>query len=158
AITNLTVPTLNRQEGVCDLYSARWTNVVGSVTNNFHVLFVDSRFSPYAPTRVVNLTLRCTNAFGGDDNLLISDVLNVVSNTILLDCGRLTITTNAPGAPSPTGGLNFLNQSIVWSDITPRLSFLTNNGFINAPNTMFFRGSRTSPYYTTSFNEPYKYF
>ena len=158
SITNLTVPTLSRDEGVCDLYSARWTNVVGSVTNSFHVLFVDSKFSPYAPTRVVNLTLRCTNAFGGDDNLIISDVLNLVSNAVVLDCSRMTITTNTASAPSPTGGLNFLNQSIVWSDITPRLAFLTNNGFIDAPNTIFFRGSRTSPYYSTNFNEPYVYF
>jgi hypothetical protein len=159
AITNLTVPTLNRDEGVCDLYSARWTNVVGSVTNNFHVLFVDSKFSPYAPTRVVNLTLRCTNVFGGDDNLIISDVMNIVSNNVLLECSRLTITTNTgPGASGPTGGLNFLNPSVVWSDITPRLAFLTNNGFINAPSTMFFRGSRTSPYYSGNFNERYNYF
>ena len=159
AITNLTVPTLNRDEGICDLYSARWTNVVGSVTNNFHVLFVDSKFSPYAPTRVVNLTLRCTNVFGGDDNLIISDVLNIVSNNVLLDCSRLTITTNAgPGASAPTGGLSFLNKSVVWSDITPRLEFLTNSGFINAPSTMFFRGSRTSPYYSSTFNERYAYF
>jgi hypothetical protein len=159
AITNLTVPTLNRDEGICDLYSARWTNVVGSVTNNFNVLFVDSRFSPYAPTRVVNLTLRCTNVFGGDDNMIISDVLNIVSNNVLLECSRLTITTNTgPGASAPTGGLNFLNQNVVWSDITPRLQFLTNNGFINAPSTMFFRGSRTAPYYSTNFNERYDYF
>jgi len=159
AITNLTVPTLNRDEGVCDLYSARWTNVVGTVTNNFNVLFVDSRFAPYTPTRVVNLTLRCTNVFGGDDNLIISDVLNIVSNNVLLECSRLTITTNTgPGASAPTGGLNFLNPSVVWSDITPRLAFLTNNGFIDAPSTMFFRGSRTSPYYSTNFNERYDYF
>ena len=158
AITNLTVPTLNRDEGVCDLYSARWTNVVGNVTNQFHVLFVDSRFSPYAPTRVVNLTLHCTNTLGGDDNLIISDVLNLISNVVTIDCMGLTITTNGPGASAPTGGLNFLNSTIVWSDITPRLQFLTNNGFINAPNTMFFRGSRTSPYYSTTFNEAYDYF
>ena len=159
AITNLTVPTLNRDEGICDLYSARWTNIVGSVTNNFHVLFVDSKFSPYAPTRVVNLTLRVTNVFGGNDNLIISDVLNIVSNNVLLDCSRLTLTTNTgPGASSPVGALNFLNKSVVWSDITPRLQFLTNNGFIDAPSTMFFRGSRTSPYYSGNFNERYDYF
>ena len=39
-LTNVLVPYLPRPIGVCDLFSARWTNVVAGVTNRFHVLFV----------------------------------------------------------------------------------------------------------------------
>lgn len=156
-ITNLTVPTLTRDEGTCSLYSARWTNVVGVITNHFHVLFVDAKLNPLSPTRIVNLTLRSTNTLGGPDNVIISDVLNVISNSLTLDCSRLTITanTNNPNAPSPYGGFNLTDPRILWSGSTPRLQYLTNNGFITAPNTVFFQGSRTSPYYSSNYNEAY---
>lgn len=158
SISNLTVPTLNRNEGNIDCYSGRWTNVINGVTNNYCVLFVDVHASEKAPTRVVGLTLRVTDPAGAPDQILISDQMNIVSNKILIDCSRLTITTNATDAPVPFGSLNFMDPSIVWSGITPRLQYLTNEGMILAENTMFFRGSRTSPYYSATFNEPYEGF
>ena len=156
-ITNLTVPSLARDEGTCSLYSARWTNVVGVLTNHYHVLFVDARLSAFSPSRIVNLTLRCTNTLGGADNLIISDMLNVISNSLTLDCSRLTITcnTNDPTAPAPYGGFNFTDPGILWSTATPRLQYFTNNGIFTAPNTVYFRGSRSSPYYSSTYNEPY---
>ena len=154
AITNLLAPDLNRPEGTLELYSARWTNVIGGITNHFHVLFVDAKFSPTSPTRVQDIILRSTNSMGGPDSLLISDTLDI-TRSFLFDSTRLTITTNDPGAASLTGGITLEDPGIVWSTSTPRLQYLTNFGFINTLNATFFGGSRTSPYYTTTFDEPY---
>jgi hypothetical protein len=157
-ISNLTQPSLSRPEGRIDCYSARWTNVVAGITNCYHVLFVDTRASTVAPTRMVGFTLRVTDPGDHSDTLYISDQVNIVSNAVLLECSRLAITTNATDAPVPFGSLTFIEPNIVWSGITPRLQYLTNSGMITAPNTMFFRGSRTSPYYSTNYNEPYYVF
>src|SRR5207249_3635692 len=87
-------------------------------------------------------------------SLLISDILQV-TRSLLLDANRITITTNDPGSPTASGGINVLNTGIVWPTSTPRLQYLTNNGFIQTLNTVFFGGSRSSPYYSSNFNEPY---
>lgn len=154
-ITNLLSPTLAHPEGTIDCYSARFTNVVNNITNSFHVLFLNTVLAPQAPSRVQNLTLRSTNTAGLPDSIVLCDVLNILSNSFTLDTSSLTIATNAPGSPSPAGGINLESSAIVFSTATPRLQYLTNYGSIQTLNAVFFGGSRSSPYYGSTFNEPY---
>jgi hypothetical protein len=157
-ITNLIAPYLNHPEGTIDLWSARWTNVVVDVTNCFHVLFVNSQFSPVTRPVVETLKLWVTNSTGANNNLLISDVLNVSSN-LVLNAERITITTNYLNMFTPIGELNILNPNIVWSTVTPGLMYLTNWGGISAQNAMFFGGSRSQPPYNTNLVDvPYQAF
>lgn len=149
-VTNLLVPKLARAEGTIQLYSTRWTTVTGSITNTFHVLLVDSRFSPSFDAKVQTCRLQATNVF-------ISDVLNVTSN-IVVEAEHLTLTTNSPGAPTRNGALALLNPVIVWPNVTPTLRFLTNQGGITTLNAVFFGGSRRAPFFTTNYNEPYEAF
>jgi hypothetical protein len=157
SITNVLAPFVVKPEGTLSCYSARWTNIVGGITNEFHVLMVDVQMAPITPSRVQTLLLRTTNNIGAADSIVISDVLNV-TRTFNLDCTVLTITTNEPGAPTASGAINLTAPNIIWSDATPRLQYLTNNGYLNAANAVYFGGSRTSPYYGTNFNEPYQAF
>ncbi len=156
AISNLLQPTLARPEGTIDLYSARWTNVTGTITNAYHVLFVDTRLAPEAPTRIGNLTLRSTNVSGGGGHIYISDVLNILSNNPTFESSKLTITTNEPETSPRSGAINFLDSAIVWSEVTPRLEYFTNAGWFVSPNAVYFRGSRHSPYYSGNYNERYR--
>lgn len=157
-VTNLLVPTLPRPEGRVDVWSGRWTNVIAGITNTYHVLFVDSHLAPISVGRIQDLTLRSTNTAGGDDSsLLISDVLNVTRD-FLLEAKRITITTNGPGSPTATGEIHLHSGNILWSPATPRLEYLTNYGTITSVNTIFFGGSRASPYYSSTYNEPYQAF
>jgi hypothetical protein len=96
---------------------------------------------------VQDLTLRSTN-------IVISDILNVTRN-LMLNAERVTITTNQAPSATPRGELNLLSSAITWPTSTPRLQYLTNNGAISALNSVFFGGSRTSPFYSSNFNEPY---
>jgi hypothetical protein len=157
AFTNVFLPYAYRPEGFCNLYSALWTNVIGSnpgFTNIFHVFFVDANFAGAVPSRVEDLVLRSTNVLGGDDNLIIGDALTV-TRSLLLDSQRLTIITNGPDNITPHGLLNITDARILWPNSTPRLQYLTNYGSIGAVNTVFFGGGRNSPYVTNSLNEPY---
>src|ERR1035437_798709 len=146
-ITNVLVPELPRPIGICDLFSARWTNVVAGITNRYHVLFVDAQFAPTSPLQVQTLSLSTatTNVPPPDDSIFISDVFNVTSN-LLINTLRLTLTTNAPGSPAPAGVLNYLNPGILWPASTPRLHYLTNYGVIESQNLAVFGGSQTSAY------------
>ena len=152
-ITNLIQPIVPRPEGTIELYSARWTNVVGGITNQFHVLFVDSRLSPTFPPRLQDAVFRTTTPSGGPDSLIINDVISILRSAVF-DTASITIATNGPDAATPTGGINFLDDT-VWSTATPRLQHLTNSGFINAANAVYFGGGRTSPSYNSTFDEPY---
>ena len=157
-ITNVLVPYLPRPIGICDLFSARWTNMVAGVTNRFHVLFVDAQYQPSSPLMVQTLNLNATNAVTHDDSILISDVFNVTSN-LLINTRRLTLTTNAPGAPAPVGTLNYLSPAILWPAATPRLQYLTNYGIIQCANYAVFGGSQSSPYSSpASSTNPYAAF
>jgi hypothetical protein len=149
SITNLVAPYLNHLSGTCDLWSARWTNVVGTVTNSFHVLFVDANFAPISAPIVQTLNLTVTNFVGAQNNLILSDVLNVTRN-LKLRADSVTITTNAGNIFAPVGQLNMLSPNIVWSDATRGVMFVTNNGIITAQNAVFFGGSRTQPPYNTN--------
>lgn len=162
AITNLLQPVVPKPEGTIELYSARFTNVVvdaagNTLTNAYHVLFVDSRLSPTVTSRQQDVTLRSINANGGDDNLIISDVLTV-TRSFLLDSERITITTNGPGANTVQGGIQLTDPNIVWNTSAPRLQYLTNNGFISTVNAVFFGGSRKSPVDSTVQQIPYQVF
>lgn len=144
AITNLLYPSVQRFTGEVDLWTGRWTNGIGT---SFTVLFVDSRLDPISPAQIQDLTLRSTN-------LIISDIMNVM-RTLMLDAERITLTTNQQPAATTRGEINLLSSAITWSNSLPRLQHLTNNGAISSLNTVFFGGSRTSPFYTSTYNEPY---
>ena len=150
SISNLLSPVVPVLNGTVEAWSSRWTNVDSAgITNEFHVLLVNTLFNSTAPSTVQNLTLRSTNLF-------ISDVVNV-TGALLLDTERLTIMTNAPGSPTPSGQLNLAND-IVWPASLPRLQYLTNSGTITlsgAPAAQF-EGKRQPPYFTSTFTEPYQ--
>src|SRR5260370_1182696 len=113
-ISNLLSPVVPILNGTVEAWSSRWTNVDSTgITNEFHVLLVNTLFNSAAPSTVQNLTLRSTNLF-------ISDVVNVTGN-LLLDTERLTVMTNRAGSPTPTCQLNVANN-IVWAARLPRLS------------------------------------
>jgi hypothetical protein len=154
AISNMMQPVLMRPGGYIDLWSTRWTNVIVGVTNQYHVLFVDTHVTGESLPLIRNLTL---HSVGGDDNIFISDSLNV-SNSMLLDAVALTITTNEAGSLTPAGSLNLSSSMLLWPSATPRLQYLTNYGGIHTMNAAFFGGSRTSPYYSSNYNEPYQAF
>lgn len=154
-LTNVLVPSLPLPLGVCDLFSARWTNIVtqvsntstNTITNRFHVFFVDVQLSPNSLLMVQTLNLSVTNAVAhtNDDSIVIRDVFNVTSN-LLIDTRRLTLTTNAPSSLTRVGTLNYLNPGILWPASTPRLQYLTNYGVIQCQNFAVFGGSQASPY------------
>jgi len=147
AVTNLIYPTVQRFTGTIDLWSGRWTNDAAGVRNIYSVLFVDTRMSPTAAAQVQDLTLRSTN-------VVISDILNVTRN-LLIDAERITLTSNTPPAATTNGQLNLLSSATTWPGSTPRLKYLTNNGVITSLNSVFFGGSRFSPFFSSNYNEPY---
>jgi hypothetical protein len=145
-VTNLVAPYINHLFGPVQLWSARWTNTLAGITNRFHVLFVKSSMSSVSLPTVQNLSLTVTN-FGipnSPGDLVISDILNVGSNTVL-NARSLTITTNAPGLASSSGQLNLLNFNGLFPDSTPNLQFLTNYGLITAANSIDFAGLPFDP-------------
>ncbi len=161
-ITNLVRPIIMQPEGYINLWSACVTNIYtatinatnASLTNLSHVLFADAHLAPNLPARTESLFLTCTNALGGDDNLIIHNVFNVTRN-LTLNASRITIATNAPGAPTAAGALYLDTDSILWPAAAPRLEYFTNSGAFRTYNAVFFGGSRTTPFYNTNFNEPY---
>jgi len=157
-VTNLVESSVVQPEGYINLYSTCQTNVdAAGFTNIYHILAVDAHLSPLVNARVQDLTLRVTNTAGGDDNLVINDALNI-TRSYLLDASRITLATNAPGSPTACGALNIENDSVLWSALTPRLQYLTNYGSIQSLNAVFFGGSRSSPYYSSAYQEPYQAF
>ena len=104
AVNGLVAPSVSRFDGVITMYSARWTNIVAGFTNEFHVLIVNSGLAPSAPVIIQNLGLRSTN-------VTISDIVSI-TNSLLINAQNLTLTTNAVGAPNPTGEIILLNNNI----------------------------------------------
>lgn len=159
-VTNLVAPYLNHPQGICELWSARWTNVDNTtgITNSFHVLFVNSQLAPTTLPLIQTLDLTVTNFAGQQNNMMISDVLNITSN-ILIKADSLTITTNPGNIFAPVGQINFLSPDILWSSATPGLMNLTNFGIITTENSVYFGGSHTQlPYNTNLVNIPYNSF
>ena len=147
--TNLLAPFIPVWCGTVRLWSARWqlvdTNAGFTVTNYFHVLFVDAEpLVAAASAQVQDLILHATNS------LVISDVFNIM-RTLSIDARNLTLTTNGygNGATSPDGELNLTADSIFWNTSLPNLRNLTNNGAIRTMNLTHF-GSGDAPTYTTN--------
>jgi hypothetical protein len=149
-ITNLVAPYVPRFVGPIDMYAARWTNIVNGITNRFHVLIVNPQLAPVSPPLVLNCALRSTN-------VVVSDALNI-NNSLLVNAQSLTIVTNDPFSPTYIGAINIQNPDIFWSSSLPTLQYFTNWGLVTVPNTTYFAGVRTTPYYTTNFTEPYQAF
>ena len=152
SISNLVPPVIPRWRGTIEAFTGRWIEVdVNGITNNNSALLVNSHLFPTTAPQIQDLILHATNS------LVISDPLSI-SRKLSIDATHLTLTTNSPGAMSPVGQLNFISQSIVWSDSMPRLKYLTNSGVITAPNQMFFAGNILSPYYDQNAATPYEAF
>jgi hypothetical protein len=129
AITNLLLPEVPRLVGDVNLYSAKWTDTSGSVSNTYHVLFVQSVLETSTPTLVQDLKLRATNS------VTISDEFNIL-RTLSIDTENLTITTNSAGADSPIGVIRMLTNSLVGPANFPRLRNLTNAGIFAVSNAL----------------------
>jgi hypothetical protein len=147
-ISNLLAPVVPRMIGNIDLWSGRWTNVVAGVTNQYHVMLVNSDLAPTSPSLIKDLTLRSTN-------LVVSDILNI-THSVLLDVERLTVVSNAAGFNNPFGEINFTDTSIVWDASLPRLQYFTNSGLVTILNSTFLGGTRQPPFFTGTFTEPYQ--
>jgi hypothetical protein len=147
-ISNLVPETLPHLQGTCDLWSGRWTNIVAGVSNIYHVLVVQSHLSPTTKPIIQNLNLRSAK------DLVISDQLRVTRGT-LLTATNITFTTNTDGARSTVGSLTLMSETNLWSSDTPRCQNLTNWGHITTLNSVFFGGSRGSPFYNRTFDEAY---
>lgn len=157
--TNLVLPYLNVPSGPCELWSARYTNVDAfGITNSYHVLFVNSEFSPITTPLVQTLNLAVTNFIGASNELYLSDVLDVTSN-LLVECQALTLTTNGTEAITPAGQLNLFNPNTLWPASFPVLQYLTNWGQISNGNSIYFSDTvNLSPYSLASTNAPYQAF
>ena len=139
-VSNLLAPTCPRLDGYVDVFSTRWTNIdSASITNTYFVTMVDSHLASSSPSVVQNLTLHAPT------NVVISDVLNVLSN-ITIDTYNLLITTNGPGALAPAGQLNLPPGLLLGASALPRLRTLTNYGLISVQNVAFF-GAASQPYW-----------
>jgi hypothetical protein len=128
-LTNLLLPDLPRLVGDVQLYSAKWETVDQNITNGYHLLYVQSLLETGSPTLVQDLKLRATN------HITISDEFNIL-RTMVVDTENLTLTTNAPGADSPTGVLNLLTNAEVGPANFPHLRNLTNCGVIGTANLL----------------------
>lgn len=109
------------------------SNVLGTVTNDYRVLLVQSQLLPTTTPLVHNLTLNATNS------LTINDVLNTYGSVYATPVS-LTFATNiiATGAESPDGELNVESSSFSWSGSFPNLLWLTNSGAIRLPTFNYF--------------------
>ncbi len=149
-ISNLVAPYVPRITGTVSAYSARWTNIVNGVTNRFHVLMVDAELQPTIPVQLLSFFARSTN-------VTINDLL-IISNQFVVNASSLTIGSNAAGASVTSGEVDLQSPNIVWSTSFPTLQYFTNFGVVTVPNTTYFEGIRSSPYYPSNFIEPYQAF
>ena len=153
-VSNLLAPTCPRLRGLLggigvEVFSTAWTNMPGPVTNfngagtnvyyftnSYFITIVDSYLASTSPSELQNLTLHATN-------VVISDVLNVLSN-ITIDAYNVMISSNGPGALTPVGQLNLPSGNTLGASVFPRLRTLTNYGVISVQNAAFF-GSSAQP-------------
>ena len=111
---------------------------------------VDSALNPSPASQIQNLSLRSTN-------VLVGDALNIFGN-LLIDARNLTVSTNSYNAPTPNGEINLTSGALTWSASFPTLMNLTNYGKITSPNSIFFGGARTPPWFSGTYDEPYQSF
>jgi hypothetical protein len=136
-ITNLLLPEVPRLVGDVNLYSTRFSQVVGSVSNDYHVLFVQSLLETGGPSQVQDIFLTASNSIS------ISDEFNIL-RSLRIDTANLTLTTNGPTAATPTGTLQLLAPGVVDAAEFPSLRNLTNYGIISTPDAMVL-GSSSQP-------------
>lgn len=122
-----------------------------AITNDVRVLMVNSAVQPNGPALQQDVNLHT-----GSD-LVISDQLNIY-RSFSSDAQVLTITTNGPGAFSPSGVLNLLSSDIFWSGSLPNLQYLTNFGEIDSQNQVYFAGNMAGPYSDPNAATPYQAF
>jgi len=133
-VSNLLAPTCPRLNGYVQIFSTHWTNITAGITNTYFVTMVDSEVASSSPSALVNLSLHASmNA----SNVVISDVLNVLSN-ITIDAYNVLITTNGPGAQTPVGEIIFPSGNPLGTNAFPRLRTLTNYGIISVSNSATF--------------------
>ena len=159
-VTNLVEPTVPAWGGTLAAWSTRFSTVITNsiittdtnnvastnsfaVTNDYNVVIIANQAVPSTPSAVWNLFLNGTNS------TVISDHYNLL-NGLYLNCLRLTLTTNGPGAQSPYGELNLQGTTVNWAAATPNLRYLTNNGVLLLPltgvNSLGFFGSPSAFY------------
>ena len=154
-VSNLLAPTCPRLRGLLggigvEVFSTAWTNMPGAVTNfngagtnvyyftnSYFITIVDSFLASSSPSQVQNLTLHATN-------VVISDVLNVLSN-ITIDAYNVMISSNGPGAQTPVGQLNLPSGNALGASVFPRLRTLTNYGVISVQNSAAFGAPPAQP-------------
>jgi hypothetical protein len=138
-ISNLVAASVPRPCGKIDLWSARWQEASTTGTNFFHVLFVDSQFSPTTQPLVQELRLRSTNS------LVLHDDMQVKSN-LLVTAVNVTVATNYPGTTPSVAGINILDPTQTWPNAFPNLKAFTNNGPVHVYNVLRFNTSPSKPY------------
>jgi hypothetical protein len=161
-VTNLIQPYLPAWNGTIQAWSTRFfatsTNTIitfsnsipvstnsYAVLNDYRVLILANQALPTTPAEIQDLRFHGTN-------VVISDVLSLL-RSLSIDAQNLTLTTNAPGTPSPDGELNMQSLPIngpyafIWQNALPNLRNLTNSGAIRMPNVNPVNmGSSASPY------------
>lgn len=123
-----------------------------TVVNDVRILMINSALNPTGEAQQQNVQLHT-----GNGDLVISDILNIF-NDFSSDAQVLTITTNGPGAFSPTGQINLLSPNIFWSTSLPNLQFFTNWGTFTSGNLAVFAGNMTDPYSDPNAATPYQAF
>jgi hypothetical protein len=139
SVSNLLAPSVPNWNGPVQVFSARWKIVDAlGVTNNYHVLLVNSGVVPTTPPVVQNLTLHSTNLF-------VSDTFNIIG-ALSIDATSLTLTTNlnTAGFGSQDGELNWYGPTAFGLAQLPNLRWLTNNGALRAANLAVFGSSPAS--------------
>jgi hypothetical protein len=142
-MTNIIAPYVNHLSGAMQMWSARWTNIDNGVTNGYHVFVINSAVDTTVKPYIQNLALGVTNSAGNvRGDLFIYDKMNVYG-AASLDARSISIMTNDPASLNPRGELNYLYyNSVVPSETTPQLKFLTNWGVLSSYGTMYL-GSTT---------------
>ena len=140
SVSNLLAPLVPNWNGPVQVFSARWQILDASgVTNNYHVLLLNSDAVPTTTPVVQDLTLHATNLF-------VSDAFNIIRK-LSIDATSLTVTTNmnTGGFGSQDGELNWYVPTALNSVQFPNLRWVTNNGAIRSVNLAVF-GSSSAVY------------
>jgi hypothetical protein len=136
SVSNLLAPSVPDWNGPVQVYSVRWRLLDAfGVTNNFHVLMINSLAVPTTGPVVQDLILHGTN-------LYVSDVYNIIRK-LSVDATSLTLTTNlgTGGFGAQQGELNWYGSGALNALQFPNLRWVTNNGAIRSVNLAVFGGS-----------------
>jgi hypothetical protein len=129
SVSNLLAPSVPNWNGPIQAFSVRWSLIDAfGVTNNFHVLMINSLAVATTTPVVQDLVLHGTN-------LYVSDVFNIIRK-LSVDATSMTLTTNLEtgGFGAQDGELNWYGSGPLNANQFPNLRWLTNNGAIRAAN------------------------